>query len=164
MVVVAVLLTAGCAGTPGEPGSVSGPAPESVPSSGVASTDAPPVGPPTTEVPPGTARGGSTSGGRPASAAPPAPGGACPPVVSVRVAVADAVETVCVAVTGSLRWSADSPAWHAVVSSNPTILSCASRSGSGTCTPHLPGTVTVSATAGQSRWELRVNVVAYGMN
>ena len=80
-------------------------------------------------------------------------------------------------VNGQLRLTADpSPGqpWGPLVSSNPKILSCSSETGAdgavnGVCTPHLPGTVTVSAMTtpdgpARLRWELRVTVVAYGLN
>lgn len=152
LVALVTLLAAGCGSEHGDAGV---PVPETGPISGT----------PLTSVKPTTA-----------------PGGACTTPDSVRITAGGVPDPVCVAVNGSLRLSSDpSPhqPWGQLVSSDPKILSCASESGpqgtvSGVCAPHLPGTVTVSTMTApfagdpsgppQFRWELRVTVVAYGMN
>jgi len=150
------LLAAGCAGGQAGAGAPTG---GSVPQTGPIS------GPPLSSVAPT-----------------PAPGGACRAPESVRITAGAVPEPVCLPVNGSLRLTADpSPhqPWGQLVSSDPKILSCSSAAGpqgtvSGVCTPHLPGTVTVSTMTApfagdphgppQFRWELRVTVVAHGVN
>jgi hypothetical protein len=167
---VVALLAAGCAGEQAGAGAPTG---GSVPETGVTpsagavpeSTTGPISGPPLTSVQPT-----------------PTPGGACLAPGSLRITAGTVPEPVCLPINGSLRLTSDpSPhqPWGQLVSSNPKILSCTSEPGpqgtvSGVCTPHLPGTVTVSAMTApfagdphgppQFLWELRVTVVAYGVN
>jgi hypothetical protein len=180
---IVALLAAGCAGGQAGAGTpTGGEVPETGPSNEVTPS-------PTTAVPSASAVPESVPGpisgpplhtttGQPA----PAPGGACTAPASVRITAGALPEPVCLPINGMLRLTADpSPhqPWGKLVSSNPKILSCTSEAGaqgevSGVCTPHLPGTVTVSTMTApfagdphgppQYRWELRVTVVAYGMN
>jgi len=173
---IVAVLAAGCAGGQTGSGAATGSVPESEvpPSPTNVTPSASPVPEPTT---------GPISGSPLTSVQPtPAPGGACLTPGSVRITAGAVPEPVCLPINGSLRLSSDpSPhqPWGQLISSNPKILSCTSESGpqgtvSGVCTPHLPGAVTVSTMTApfagdphgppQFRWELRVTVVAYGVN
>jgi hypothetical protein len=181
VVAVVALLAAGCAGEQGgaaisggssvpETGPASGTVPSS--SGSAVPTTGPIGGPPLSTTTTSNTTGGPTV----------APGAACGAPASVRITAGVVPGPVCLPVNGSLRLTSDpSPhqPWGQLVSSNPKILSCTSEAGaqgavSGVCTPHLPGTVTVSTMTApfagdphgppQFRWELRINVVGYGVN
>jgi hypothetical protein len=98
-------------------------------------------------------------------------------MTSLQVTAGAVPAPVCVPVNGVLHLTADPSSrqpWGPLTSSEPKILTCTSQPGAegsvdGVCRPHLPGTVTVSALlTGDGRppfrWELRVTVVAYGLN
>jgi hypothetical protein len=182
VVAVVALLAAGCAGeqntsAPGRPVPPTGSSGGSVPSTTGATPTSSGSAVPTTGPISGPPLNTTTT-----DAPAPAPGGACVAPGSVRITAGVVPEPVCLPVNGSLRLTSDpSPhqPWGPLVSSNPKILSCTSETSaqgtvSGVCTPHLPGTVTVSAMTApfagdlhgppQFRWELRINVVAYGVN
>ncbi|MEV4313583.1 hypothetical protein [Actinocrispum sp. NPDC049592] len=90
--------------------------------------------------------------------------GNCAAIVSRRVSEGVAPQPLCLPVNGSLRLTMDESV--PLASSDAKILSCAADAGKDVlCSPHVPGTVTVSATKEASfKWELRVTVVANGLN
>jgi hypothetical protein len=177
-IAVVALLSAGCGGKPSgaEPTSGGSDTPQPPESSTAATTSAavpttgPISGPPLS----------SSPGGKPIPTG--APPGTCQSQPSVQITAGARPEPVCLPVNGLLHITSDpSPnqPWTTLLSSNPKILSCTSQVGkdgavSGTCTPHLPGTVTVTTGTApfagdpsgppQYQWMLTVNVVAHGFN
>jgi hypothetical protein len=181
VVAMVALLAAGCAGEQqpgseasggGGPASGASPTSTGAESSSSAAPTTGPIGGPPLSTP--TGGGPSSTGTRPQAE--------CAAPGSVRITAGAVPDPVCLPVNGMLKLASDpSPhqPWGPLVSSDPKILSCTSDAGtsgavSGVCTPHLPGTVTVSTTTGpfagdphgpaQFHWELRVTVVAYGLN
>jgi hypothetical protein len=176
-IAVVALLSAGCGGAPSGAEPTSGGSDTPQPPQGSTTTSA---AVPTTGPISGPPLSGGTPGGKPIPTG--APPGTCQSQPSVRITAGARPEPVCLPVNGLLHITSDpSPhqPWTTLLSSNPTILSCTSQVGkdgavSGTCTPHLPGTVTVTTGTApfagdpsgppQYQWTLTVNVVAHGFN
>lgn len=180
VIAAVALLTAGCAGA--SRGAEPGPASATLATAGATPSSStagsatppgtgeiiePPVGPPT----------------KPPAVTGPPPGTAgCRPTMAVRITPGARPDPICLPISAQLQVASD-PAphqpWSPLTSSNGKILSCATQVGAdgtvtGTCTPHLGGTVTLTTStpppasdpggAPQFQWTLTVNVITYGFD